>query len=497
MFVKPEVDYQQQSKNTIEFLSQAFEGDLLKAIMEFVHNAIAYSDFKTLDIELQKSSDGKGIERISFIEKDSSGFLDPYLISPMTISLTAEGKDHNFDFGFRGAVMNMAKEFSAQSGNGEKSWQYVDLESWNNSNPVEGDPGYQGFEFSITLKDPLPIKVDNRTPRKKGNDLNGLIQLLKQGFYYHLKEKQDCQVYVSILDSHGKEQQKDNLRVTDWEDQRTEEHRITPSEVPTHLQYLLDDHLIVDCIKLNKDYSNKSALYTFSNGLQVTYVTAEGQVIVNAPDVRSMFRSKYWRKDCNTILIVVQEKTNSSSVLPPLATKGKGFNLSEPTSLIHDTEELFGEVWKLYLSGWVNDQSDKNTIEKDHMQPVVDKAIPYLAQDIDSRTREVTLAGSKKAIDHCVVHTDGSITLIEDGIKLSDKLNQFAQYATLAKSDGKTINKFIFVVLDNQLQPWEQTYLDEISTMTGVPYEIRSMVDAPFGGYTGPQPDGKNKWQFN
>ena len=56
------------------------------------------------------------------------------------------------------------------------------------------------------------------------------------------------------------------------------------------------------------------------------------------------------------------------------------------------------------------------------MQPAVDKAITYLTQEIESRSREVTLAGSKKAIDHCVVHKDGSITLIEDGIKLSEKL---------------------------------------------------------------------------
>ena len=58
------------------------------------------------------------------------------------------------------------------------------------------------------------------------------------------------------------------------------------------------------------------------------------------------------------------------------------------------------------------------------------------------------------------------------------------------------MNKFIFVVLDNQLQPWEQTYLDEISTMTGVPYEVKNMVDSPFP-YQGPHPDASNKWQFN
>jgi len=495
MFVKPEVDYQQQSKNTIEFLSQAFEGDLLKAIMEFVHNAIAYSDFKTLEIELHKSADGKSIENICFVEKDSSGFSDPYLISPMTISLAAEGRDHNFDFGFRGAIKNLAKGFSAHGGSAQTSWQYPNLESWNNNNPVEGIPGDQGFVFSVTLKDPLPIKVDGRS-RKKGKDLKGLIQLLKQGFYHHLKDNLDCQVYVSIWGSDGKAQLKQTLRVSDWEDQRTEEHRITPSEVPTHLQYLLDDHLTVDCIKLNKHYSFDSALYTYSNGLQAIYVTAKGQVIVNAPDVRSMFDSEYHRVDRNSIMVVVQEKPNSSPVLPPLATKGKGFNLSEPTSLIHDTEELFGEIWKLYLSGWVNNQSSKNEIEREYMQPAVDKAITYLTQEIESRSREVTLAGSKKAIDHCVVHKDGSITLIEDGIKLSDKINQFAQYSILAKSDGKTINKFIFVVLDNQLQPWEQTYLDEISTMTGVPYEVKNMVDSPFP-YQGPHPDASNKWQFN
>ena len=494
MFAKPEVDYKQQSENVIEFLSQAFEGDLLKAIMEFVHNAIAYSDFKTLDIGLQKSSDGKNIERISFLE-DSSGFSDPYLISPMTVSLSSEGRNHNFDFGFRGAVKNIAKEFFAQGGDGENTWQYTDLESWNNSNPVEGNPGYQGFEFLITLKDPLPIKVDRRS-RKKGKDLNGLIQLLKQGFYHYLKDNLDSQVYVTITDNGGNEQQKETLRVSDWEDQRTEEHRITKSEVSNHLQYLLDDHLTVDCIKLNKDYSSDSALYGWSNGLQVIYVTAQGQVIVNAPDVRSMFDPEYGRIDRNTILVVVQEKNNSCPVLQPLATKGKGFNLSEPTALVHDCEDLFAEVWNLYLKGWVNNQSSKNEIEKDFMQPTVDKAISYLTTDIESTSREVTLAGSKKAIDHCVVHKDGTITLVEDGIKLSDKINQFAQYSTLAKSDGKKVNKFIFVVLDNQLQPWEQTYLDEISKMTEIPYEVKNITEPPFA-YKGPLPDADNKWQFN
>jgi len=54
MFKQPEVDTAQQAQNVIKYLSEAFEGDLFKAILEFVHNAIAYSDFKTLDIGLKK-----------------------------------------------------------------------------------------------------------------------------------------------------------------------------------------------------------------------------------------------------------------------------------------------------------------------------------------------------------------------------------------------------------------------------------------------------------
>jgi len=496
MFKQPEVDTAQQAQNVIKYLSEAFEGDLFKAILEFVHNAIAYSDFKTLDIGLQKSSDGKNIERISFTEKDSTGFSNPFAISLKTISLSSEGRDHNFDFGFRGAIMNMAKEFFAQGGDGKTSWKYSDLESWNNSTPVEGEPEYQGFEFSITLKDPLPIKVDGRT-RKKGKDLNGLIQLLKQGFYFHLKNNHDCYVNVVITDSSGKQQHKESLRVSDWEDQRTEEHRIEKSNVSNHLQYLLDNHLTVDCIKLNKDYSG-SPLYNYNKGLQVVWVTAKGQVIVNAPDVRSMFDPEFHRIDNYGILVVVQEKPESSPVFPLLATKGKGFNLSQPTELIHECEELFGEVWKLHLSGWVNKQSSKDKIETNFMQPAVANALPHwnAILDIESTTREVTLAGSKKAIDHCVVHKDGSITLIEDGIKLSDKINQYWQYSALAQEDGKTINKFIFVVLDNQLQPWEQRLLDWISNATGVPYKVKNITETPFA-YRGPLPDDKNKWQFN
>jgi len=496
MFATPEVDTAKQAENVIEFLSQAFEGDLFKAIMEFIHNAIAYSNFKTLDIFLQKCATGNHIEVIKFIEKDSNGFADPFLIAPLTISLNSEGRSHNFDFGFRGAIKNMADEFFAQGGDGEISWQYSDLESWNNSNPVEGDPGYQGFEFSFTLKDPLPIKVDGRS-RKKGKDLAGLIQLIKQGFYHHLKDNLDSQVYVTITDNVGNEQQKDSMRVTDWEDQRTEEHRIKKSEVSPHLQYLLEDHLTIDCIKLDKDYPIDTALFSWSKGLQVMYITSKGGVIINSPDLRSMFDSEYGRIDKNTILVVVQEKPNSDPVLEPLATKGKGFNLANPTALVNDCEILFEEVWNLHLKGWVNNQSSKNQIEKDSMQPAVDKAISFLTQDIESTTREVTLAGSKKAIDHCVVHKDGSITLIEDGIKLSDKIKQFAQYSILAKSDGKSINKFIFVVLDNQLQPWEQTYLDEISNMTGVPYEVKDITESPFA-YKGPERNSdNNNWIFN
>ena len=102
---------------------------------------------------------------------------------------------------------------------------------------LRASPADQGFVFSVTLKDPLPIKVDGRS-RKKGKDFKGLIQLLKQGIYHHLKDNHDCQDYVSIWGSDGKAQLKQTLRVSDWEDQRTEEHRITPSEVPeSHLQY--------------------------------------------------------------------------------------------------------------------------------------------------------------------------------------------------------------------------------------------------------------------
>jgi len=271
------------------------------------------------------------------------------------------------------------------------------------------------------------------------------------------------------------------------------------SDIPPHLQYLLEDHLTVDCIKLNKEYPTDSALYSFSNGLQVVYVTAKGQVIVNAEDARSMFDPEYQRIDNNAILVVIKEKSDSKPVLPVLATKGRGFNLANPTALVNDAEDLFKEVWKLHLKKWVNKTSQKNQIEKNFMQPAVDAALAgsYFLQDIERKSREVTLAGSKKAIDHCVNHKDGSITLIEDGIKLSDKIDQFAQYATLAKSDGKTINKFIFVVLDNQLQPWQQTYLDEISNMTAVPYEVMNMNASPFSyDAAAPRPDGKNKWLF-